>query len=112
MLRLLLPSVLLPLSLMAGHDPAKLNVHVTDEKWLSFEMQGLLNEGITRYQVAVDFSDTGLGCSLTATVKTPQDLHTPATCGIPTDPTGKPIKWKARIVFVEFASGLTWKPKE
>ena len=114
MLRRFFPLTLLALSVAAGRDPAKLNVIVTDlpnGKSFSFEIQNLMGEDITRYEVGVDHAGA-LVCGVTVDVKSPKDLRTPAVCALTSDPPYPELKWKARIVFVEFANGFTWKPKE
>jgi hypothetical protein len=69
----------------------------------------------SRFQVAATSSGGSLGCSITVEVKRPEDLHHPGTCAFVTKTkTGEVMdtNWKARIVYVEFAEGMRWTPKQ
>jgi hypothetical protein len=96
-------------------SPAMLRVQVHDNKYLTFNIKNQYQSPVTKFEVAVNFPGTGLTCGLSAEVKRPEDLHSAGTCGLPMNMdngrTGDGT-WKARIVFVEFADGMRWAPKQ
>jgi hypothetical protein len=95
-------------------DPAILHVQVRDGKYLTFNIENQYQSPVTKFEVAVTFPGTGLGCGLIAEVKKPEDLRPAGTCGLPVnmgDGRAHESTWKPRIVFVEFADGMRWTPK-
>jgi hypothetical protein len=96
-------------------DPATLHVDVGDGKTLRFRLENNYQAPVTEFQAAATSAGSALGCTVTATVKHPEDLHPPATCGFTTrTPAGTvpDVGWKARLVYVEFADGMRWTPKQ
>ncbi len=96
-------------------DPATLHIEVVDGKALSFQLENNYQSPVTKFQVAATSSGGSLSCSITAEVKRPEDLHPPGTCGFVTKTKAGEVmdtNWKARIVYVEFADGMRWTPKQ
>src|SRR5438270_7183763 len=99
-------------SLTGAADPAMLHVHIHEDRFITFEVENKYESPIYKYQVAVDYPEPVLGCSLTVEVKRPEDLHPPGGCGaLTTNGKVDPRPWKARFVHVEFADGMSWTPK-
>jgi hypothetical protein len=107
--------VALSFALPLAADPVTLQVDLIDDRLLSFRLHSHYENPVTRFEVAAEFGEHHeLGCGLTVEVKGPEDLHPAATCSLPTDPkTGEiaAMSWKTRIVYVEFADGMRWRPK-
>jgi hypothetical protein len=106
--------LLAPFAVMA--DPATLQVALRDGKYLSFRLENHYQSPVTKFEVTTAFGEQGhFDCGIVAEVKRPEDLHPAATCGLPVDgKTGKVTdsRWKARIVYVEFADGMRWIPRQ
>ena len=106
---------LLCVSAALASDPATLHVDVVDGRALSFRLSNNYRASVTKFQVAATNSGGSLGCSITAEVKRPEDLHPPGTCGFVTNTRAGAVmdtNWKARIVYVEFDDGMRWVPRQ
>jgi hypothetical protein len=101
-------------SALLAADPATVHTKVTDGRFLSFQLESHYQAPVTKFEVTAVSSGGNLGCSVTAEVKQPEDLHPPAKCSFEMNPkSGERMdtNWKARIVYVEFADGMRWTPK-
>jgi len=104
-----LPCLAVFASTMFGSDPAEVHTRVLRGRAISFWVENKYRAPVTRFQVVATSSMRNLECSITAEVKQPKDLHPPGTCSFTTN--GADVidkKWKARLVYIEFADGMRW----
>ena len=105
---------LLCVSAVFAADPVTVHTKVTDGKFLSFQLENHYQAPVAKFQVTAVSSGGDMGCSVTAEVKRPADLHPPAKCSFETNPRTEErmdTNWKTRVVYVEFADGMRWTPK-
>jgi hypothetical protein len=101
----------------AADQPPPAELQVTEVGgFLSYKVVNLSPYTITGYDVSTWYKSGGfenLGCTISATVKSPKDLVIRNGCGLPVDSTtGKPVAYSSRLVTVHYENGITWKPGE